>query len=187
MRPTDLLPVIAYIFEIYFGIYLIYWLDRMRLTGRISGARKKLTRLLSACSGGTTKAVAAWGKAEAEGVDPFVETVTEDLHKCFYRNNKHVADERSYVTDGKRELKTVSVELVSTSGGYPTFSEVTLLTEYLFTASAVTDSNHVCTFRFETYENDMVKRLRISHGGNTIEKEVSLDIDSGGPHRVMIS
>lgn len=106
---------------------------------------------------------------------------------CFYRNNKHVADERSYVTDGKRELKTVSVELVSTSGGYPTFSEVTLLTEYLFTASAVTDSNHVCTFRFETYENDMVKRLRISHGGNTIEKEVSLDIDSGGPHRVMIS
>lgn len=169
----DLLPVIAYFFEIVSGLLVIYLIMRAFKGIRVWSFNKQFDRLVLSCSNSTSSCVDKFDDAEKEGFDSLRANISHEISQAFYRKRRlDVSKKGEYVS----ELKDMGDEfnlIITDDQQQPIIREIEVITEYKLTGSAQSSADGSVKITFEsTYPGDAVKEIRIKKNANDTNTEV---------------
>jgi len=186
----DLLPVLLYMFEIFFGIYIVYLFKKFRLSLYVKKLEKKFDQTVANVSELTRKAIRKIDDAVREGINPFDFNSSDNLHTATYRNKRFTLDNKEeYIAEAEPMEDVFNIKLVDTEGN-PLKMNVSILTDYKITMSGSTNDEGMLSMHIEkTYPLDSVKKIFIRKNASADEYVVvegNYDLDKNKVHNIII-
>lgn len=165
----DWLPVILYAVEIIAGVYIWHLLKSFWHGWKVPRMKKSIDRHVSKCGALTVDAVSKFGNAEDAGYDAIAEPVSDDLHEAFFRNDQRdVNDAENYVQECHiTESKACFKLLDGSQNGVK--ANISIITDYKFTASNASDGNGSVTMSLKSFEGDSVRVIGIEQPGQPVK------------------
>jgi hypothetical protein len=186
----DIMPVLLYIIEIISGAFVLYLLKETGLVMKVKGLNKKFNTLVGSCNALTGKAVLKYQDAEKENYDPLEVMVSENIHTIFHRHNsRNISDKEKYITPANKFDDTFNIVLKDKEDK-PIKRNVTVITDYKFSASGVTQANGKLTLIIVgTYPDDSVKHIFVKESSNSEDFQRitgDYDLDVNKEHELIV-
>lgn len=186
----DLLPVVFYVFEVLSGIFVVYLCKKYTLKLTVNSLYKAKETNIDLCNNYTREAITKFQNAEEKGYNPAKDTVSEDLHKAYYRSKrKDRSEEEDYIKDPALHKQTISFKLQKGDGS-GLQANVRIVTEFNFTSAGASNPNGEISFTPETYEGDAVKEIIVEYyeGSNQLTKEKNgpWELNQSNAHTIII-
>lgn len=186
----DMLPVVFYVFEVLSGIFVVYLFKKYALKITVSNLYKTKEENIDLCTNYTRDAITKFQNAEQKGYNPAKDTVSEDLHKAYYRSKrKDRSEEEDYIKDPVLSKQSVAFKLQKGDGS-GLQGNVRIVTEFNFTWAGASNTNGEISFTPETYEGDTIKEIIVEYyeGANQVTKEKNgpWELNQTAPHTIII-
>ncbi len=161
----DIVPVVLYIFEIFFGMYFITLLQVWNMKLKIYFKTKKIEKLVDKISHLTAATIENFEKAEEKGLSLIDnQHVSDDIQTAYYRET-HLSPENWEDYLAVPQTKDYVFRLkIRENNDKATSKHVHIITQFKATASGGTDENGIIHMTVHTFEEDVVQTIFI---GNT--------------------
>lgn len=182
----DMLPVLFYLFEVLSGIFVVYLFKKYSLKARVARLFREKEGNINLCHQFTREVITRFQEAEQKGYIVSKDTVSEDIHKAYYRSKrKDRSEEEDYINDPALVRHTINLEM-KRSDGTPLRGNVRIITEFNFSRAAASGQDGRVSFDIESYEGDSVKEVVFesfeNNGGSCQEKYGPWDFGAQKTH-----
>ncbi len=164
----DAIPIVLYIFEIFFGMYFITLLQMWNMKLKIKKFEKKLNHLVEQINNLTSDVIHYFNKAIEKGfnVATIPDSISDEIQTAFYREAHLSLDdlERYLETPQKKDF-VIKLKLEDTSGN-PLAKHIHMVTHYKARTSGTTDRNGFGKFIIHTFEEDYVQTIFVGNSAN---------------------
>ncbi len=186
----DILPVLLYLFEIIFGIYVVYLFKKIKLGLYVNKLRKKFDQTVAKVSELTRLAIRKIDDAIREDINPFEFNSSDNLHTATYRNKRFTLDNKEeYIAEAQHMEDVFNIQLFDTQNN-PLEMNISVLTDYKITMSGSTNKDgHLSLHIEKTYPLDSVKKIFIRKSASADEYivvEGNYDLDKNKVHKIVI-